>query len=389
MGDHDKSLADFDQSIKLDPKNPLPYYNRGLAARDKGDLDRAVADFSQSIRMDARNALAFYHRGLSYWDRREFDKALADYEQAIRINPGYAPTYYNRGLAYFERRDYDRAINDLNQAINGRPNYPLAFNIRGLAYIAKGETDRGIQDFDQAIRLDAKFSDGHNNRGEAYRASATTTVRSPTSTRRSRRIRTTTGLNNRGSVYRDKRDYDHAAADFGQALKINPRARRPTTTAASRCGTKATTRKRSPTSSRPSSSIRSSRRPMPTAAQPITTGATTTAPSPTSTAIRLDPQRQPTRPRPCLSRQGRQRARHHDSIRRSSSIGEFSPAFRQPRARRQQRAGLQSRHRRSRQRDPLRRQFAAPTTFAAGSMRRPARPTVRSPTFPRRSGSSD
>ncbi len=190
MGEMDKALADFDQSIKLDPKNALPYYNRGLAFRDKGDHDRAIADFSHSDGTRA-NALAFYNRGLAYWDRRDFDKALADYEQAIRINPGYAPTYYNRGLAYFERRDYDRAIQDLNQAINGRPNYPLAFNIRGLAYLAKGETDRGIQDFDQAIRLDAKLPSPTTIAAKPIRASAISTAPSPISTRPSRPIRTT------------------------------------------------------------------------------------------------------------------------------------------------------------------------------------------------------
>ena len=102
------------------------------------DQERAIADFSQSIRIDARNALAFYNRGLSYWDRRDFDKALADYEQAIRLNPGYAPTYYNRGLAYYNKKDYNKAISDYSEAIRLMPDYADAYS----AFTASGAASR-------------------------------------------------------------------------------------------------------------------------------------------------------------------------------------------------------------------------------------------------------
>ena len=364
-------------------------------SRDKGDQERAIADFSQSIRLDARNALAFYNRGLAYWDRREFDTALADYEQAIRINPGYAPTYYNRGLAYYEQRDYDRAIHDLNQAINGRPNYPLAFNIRGLAYNAKGETDRahpGLRPGDPArcqirrrlqqprrslsgqarsrprhrrlrsgdqgqpelrhgllqprrgasrqARLRARGGGLLGRRSSSIRRTRrrTTTVASPTG------IRATTtsaiadfeqaikldpkfaaAYANRGTAYYDKRDYDRAIADFDQAIQLNPNS--------------------------PSALSRS---------------------------------------RPRLSRQGRQRrAPSPTSIRRSSSTRKFAAAFASRGLAYSNRQRLQPRHRRSRQRDPARSASSpAPTTIAVWSMRRPARSIAPLPTSPRRSSST-
>jgi len=153
--------------------------------------------------------------------------------------PGLCADLLQPRLAYYERRDYDRAISDLNQAINGRPNYPLAFNIRGLAYLAKGETDRGIQDFDQAIRLDAKFAVALNNRGEALlgkkdldRAIADF----------DQAIKANPNYDvafyNRGIAYRDKRDFERSASDFSAAININRRTLRRTTTAASPIGTR-------------------------------------------------------------------------------------------------------------------------------------------------------
>ena len=287
--------------------------------------------------------------------------ALADYEQAIRINPGYAPTYYNRGLAYFERRDYDRAIQDLNQAINGRPNYPLAFNIRGLAYIAKGEIDRAIEDFDQAIRLDAKFA----ARLQQSRRGLSGQARSRP---RHRRLRSGDQgqselrrglLQPRHGVSRQARLRERDRGFRRRRSRSIRRTRRRTTTAASPIGTRATTTTPSPTSSRRSSSIRSSRRPMPIAAPPITTSATTTTPSPTSisrsSSIRTARRPITTAVSPIATRATSTRA-ITDFDQAIKLDPKFAAAYRQPRPRLQQQAGLQPRHRRSRQRDPARRQ---------------------------------
>jgi len=49
-GDLDRAVADFDQAIRLDPKNTNAYITRGIAWATEGDLDRAIADNSQVIR---------------------------------------------------------------------------------------------------------------------------------------------------------------------------------------------------------------------------------------------------------------------------------------------------------------------------------------------------
>ena len=89
QGDTDRALADFDQAIKLDPKDALAYSNRGFAWRTKGDMARAAADYEQAIKLDAGNASAFYNRGNAYYEKRDFDRAIADFDQALKINPTY------------------------------------------------------------------------------------------------------------------------------------------------------------------------------------------------------------------------------------------------------------------------------------------------------------
>src|SRR6185437_7179 len=55
-GDADGAVADFDQTLQLDPKNGEVYFNRALAHRDRGDGERAAKDFEQSVKFEKRNS---------------------------------------------------------------------------------------------------------------------------------------------------------------------------------------------------------------------------------------------------------------------------------------------------------------------------------------------
>jgi tetratricopeptide (TPR) repeat protein len=91
--DHEHALADQDQAIKIDPKNPAPYNNRGNAYAAKGDYAKAIADFDQAIKLNPKYAEAFFNRGLA--KRRKGDTASAeeDIAQAKTLQPGIGATY--------------------------------------------------------------------------------------------------------------------------------------------------------------------------------------------------------------------------------------------------------------------------------------------------------
>ena len=82
----------------------INYNNRGYAYRDKGDTDRAIADFNEAIRLDPKNAIAYTNRGLAYGDKGDTDRAIADLTEAIRLDPKNAIAYTNRGYSLPEQR---------------------------------------------------------------------------------------------------------------------------------------------------------------------------------------------------------------------------------------------------------------------------------------------
>ncbi len=66
------------------------YVSRGVEYKNKHGLDRAIADYDQAIRLDPKNASWYFHRGLSNLYAGALPKALADLNQASELNPKHA-----------------------------------------------------------------------------------------------------------------------------------------------------------------------------------------------------------------------------------------------------------------------------------------------------------
>ena len=86
-GDYERAIADFNEAIRLDPKDAAAYRNRGFAWKSKGDYDRAIADYNEAIRLDPKFAIAYYNRGLAYEAKNNLAQALTDFRSFVRLAP--------------------------------------------------------------------------------------------------------------------------------------------------------------------------------------------------------------------------------------------------------------------------------------------------------------
>lgn len=222
-GDHDRAIPDFNEAIRLDPKDVLAYYFRGNAYHDKGDDDRAIADYDQAVRLDVKLIFAeftYNDRGNAYAAKGErsdvlgangdYDRAIADYSEAIRLGPKNATPYNNRGNVYRHKGDEDRAILDYNEAIRLDLKFKDAYFNRGNAYRTKGAYDRAIADYDDVIRLDPKYAPAYDGRGRAYAGKRDIP-------------RAVADLDEAGNAYKARGDYDHAIVDYGGAISLSPK----------------------------------------------------------------------------------------------------------------------------------------------------------------------
>ncbi|MCG9891774.1 MAG: tetratricopeptide repeat protein [Thermosynechococcaceae cyanobacterium MS004] len=91
-------------------------YNRGNTRRALGDKQGAIADYDQAIRLNPKDAEAYNNRGVTRRALGDNQGAIADYEEAIRLAPKDAAAYVNRGNIRSQLEDKQGAIIDLQTA---------------------------------------------------------------------------------------------------------------------------------------------------------------------------------------------------------------------------------------------------------------------------------
>lgn len=186
----DKALADYNRSLKINPKYQNALISRGNALKIMGQPERAIEDYNTAISINpAAAGLAFYNRGNSWRDKDEGDKAVADYSMAIDLMPSYANAYVARGNIWKGKRDFDKAMIDYDTAIRISPDgADLAYYNRGVTWRLKKEPEKAIADYSKYISMKPADPDGYIARG---------------------------------NIYSDKNDYAAAIAEYDRALAID------------------------------------------------------------------------------------------------------------------------------------------------------------------------
>ncbi len=147
-------------------------FNRGNAHLRGGRFDKAIRDYDEAIRLDPRNVLAYNNRGNAYVRKGQYEQAFADLNEALRLLPQWPETWNNRGNAYNQIGRYDDAIADLDEAIRFAPDLTIAYINRAVARNGIRQWDLAIADIDRALRLDPDMAEARIPMARAFNGKA-------------------------------------------------------------------------------------------------------------------------------------------------------------------------------------------------------------------------
>ncbi|NJL38944.1 MAG: tetratricopeptide repeat protein [Leptolyngbyaceae cyanobacterium SM1_4_3] len=168
-------------------------FQTGIAAFHNENYQRATEAFTQVIQQQPDFAPAYSNRCLTHLVLNQYQQAIADCTQGLQLDPTHAEFYLNRGLAYDRLGEYQNAVADYNQLLQLQPHDYRAYYNRGLAQVALGEKIAALADYNQSLQ---------------YTPSSSTLQRADI-------------LNDRGVVYLQLQEPQHAIADFTQAISLN------------------------------------------------------------------------------------------------------------------------------------------------------------------------
>jgi len=156
--ENDKAIADYDQSITLNPGDARAFYSRGNAYSNKTQHERAVADFDQAIALNPEYASAFNSRCYEQAILGRTTKALADCNTSLRLRPGDAPTLDSRAFTYLKMRQWDKAVADYDAVLRINSRQASSLFGRGVAKLRQGNTAGGNADLAAAKATQADIA---------------------------------------------------------------------------------------------------------------------------------------------------------------------------------------------------------------------------------------
>ena len=167
-GDRAGALADFNQAIALNPKDPKPWLNRADLHFDAGEFEAAMPDYNKALEVDPKNAHAYANRGASYGAQNKLDLALSDLNRAIELDPTLADAFGNRALLYANTKRFNEELTDIDRYLRLKPDDAEMMDMRALALMELNRLSEAESEFDRAIQISPSIGAFYLNRSQLY-----------------------------------------------------------------------------------------------------------------------------------------------------------------------------------------------------------------------------
>ncbi len=226
--DHEKAIKEFENALKLFPKDEEALFNLGFVYSDMKEFGLAYDILKKLVNINPHHLEAFNNLGLLFARQSKYSDAIFVYQKGIEQNPGAAVLYNNLGNVYYDSAKFeealqmfkkageldpvfterlyhlgidsfikgtgesmDDAITKLQESAKQNVNKAKNYHDLGVAYLERHMQDKAIEAFNQALLIDPNYLSAYTNLGYTYQ---------------------------------HREEYDNAIKAFEKALILNPKS---------------------------------------------------------------------------------------------------------------------------------------------------------------------
>jgi uncharacterized caspase-like protein len=153
---NDPRIKDLSRRIASDRKDQVSYYKRGQVYATKRTYALAAQDFNEVIRLNPKDFEAHNNRCWTLAAVGDLQSALKDCNEALQLNPGFAEALDSRGLVNLKLGKLADAIEDYSQSLEKSPRSISSLFGRGIA--TKRTGGNGAADLDLAQSMDQNIA---------------------------------------------------------------------------------------------------------------------------------------------------------------------------------------------------------------------------------------
>ncbi len=164
LGEYERAINDYDNSLRYSPNNVAIYVNRGVVKGKQNDLDAAIENFSQAMSLDPQVLDAYLNRAYAYILKEEYENAEKDLEQAFLLNPQSAQIYANKGLMFVNQGKYQEAVENYTKSLELEYSDKIIYN-RAISYFNLKEYEKALDDFNKFLARNTNYSEVYYYRG--------------------------------------------------------------------------------------------------------------------------------------------------------------------------------------------------------------------------------
>jgi tetratricopeptide (TPR) repeat protein len=125
----------------------------GFAALERKEYERAQERFNEALKLDSSQSLPYLGQALIKAKDRDYSGASAFLSQAIQLDPSSAVYRSYLGKLFFEDENTPKSLEEFQAAIALDPNDPSPYLYRSYSRVANNEPIQALEDVERSIEL--------------------------------------------------------------------------------------------------------------------------------------------------------------------------------------------------------------------------------------------